>query len=358
MNIPYFSFYPQDWLADPKVQQLEYEEKGVYFELLCRMWTYGDNCTLPDDDRFMCRLLKLRPAKWKKLRAVLVDGVAPVLQVKDGKLFNRRLFAEYTKALQKSRKAAEAARSRWDEPETPEPEEERVGDEKPLKNCKVDHDGDQNEGGMVSPDELKKRGGKNSNDQLEGKSSDANALPTDMRTQCYTDPDTDPDKDLLRSKEDGGGENSQKENEVKVIPTEPPSLEELMSRYTEQEQSLIKEYWEMARKSRKNGKIADTVIVKWMDKWSGYPQSAVIEGMTVHLDKYGPGKKEEYTHGIIRRVHQEGGQSYGSTNTQQSARNGGAASKGSGQGGEGPNYRGGRLGQRAVNSVPTPNGTS
>lgn len=113
MKTPYFAFYPQDWLSDPKMAQLTYEERGVYFELLCRMWTFNDgSCTLPDEDGFIARVLRVRPSKWEKLKAVLLDGPAPVLHRIDGKIANKRLSEEYAKALDKSGKASAAAKKK------------------------------------------------------------------------------------------------------------------------------------------------------------------------------------------------------------------------------------------------------
>lgn len=85
----------------------------------------------------------------------------------------------------------------------------------------------------------------------------------------------------------------------------PASLSDLLKRYSETQQATIDEYWNMQRRSRQTGKIASSVIVKWMDKWSTYDAAVVIEGMSVHMDK-AAGKLEPYTHGIIRRVHKSG----------------------------------------------------
>lgn len=167
MNIPYFPFYPQDWLADPKVQQLSFEEQGVYFSLLCHMWEFADNtCSLPDDAEFMCRLLKVRPAKWRKLRAVLVDGVGAVIQSREGRLVNRRLLKEYAKAKEKSQNAAAAAKKKWTSPR-------------------------ENQGTQTAPNQ------ETASAVAQRTHSERTALA--MRTQCQAeaeaDTDTDPDSD-------------------------------------------------------------------------------------------------------------------------------------------------------------------
>ena len=89
MKTPYFAFYRQDWLADNKVMMMTYEEKGVYIDILCHMWNYqNENCFLPDNDTFMCRLLRIKPQKWKRLKKTFVDGPYSVFFIDDGKIFS------------------------------------------------------------------------------------------------------------------------------------------------------------------------------------------------------------------------------------------------------------------------------
>lgn len=142
MQTPYFPFYPQDWLADPKVAQLNYEERGVYFELLCRAWTFEDgSCSLPDDDSFLCRILNLRPAKWRKLRSVLVDGIAPVFRSVDGRLVNGRLLKEYGKVKEKSRVLSANAKKRWGDESSESATNKKVADANAEhKQCLSDSD--------------------------------------------------------------------------------------------------------------------------------------------------------------------------------------------------------------------------
>lgn len=84
----------------------------------------------------------------------------------------------------------------------------------------------------------------------------------------------------------------------------PPSWEELARRYSPKDQEVLDEYWQMIRRTRKSGKLAESVVLKWMDKWSVFPADVVIAGLRIHLAKY-PSKREEYTYGIIRRLAEE-----------------------------------------------------
>lgn len=87
---------------------------------------------------------------------------------------------------------------------------------------------------------------------------------------------------------------------------EPPSLDELRARYSQEQLEVVDKYWTLIRRTRATGKLAESVIRKWMDKWVEFPTEKVVEGMQIHLDRY-QGKREEYTHGIIRRLKQEQG---------------------------------------------------
>lgn len=119
MNAPYFPFYPRDWLADPKVMFLSYDERGVYFQLLCLAWTYGeDTCSLPNDDRALAKLLGLTPEEWARYRQVLVDGDKPVFHSFRGRLVNSRLKLEYEKLREKSKNLSVNAKKRWAKAET------------------------------------------------------------------------------------------------------------------------------------------------------------------------------------------------------------------------------------------------
>jgi len=81
-------------------------------------------------------------------------------------------------------------------------------------------------------------------------------------------------------------------------------LESLLSRYCEPHQRVIKKYFETLKKTRRSGKIADSVLIKEMKYWERFPQEVVVEGLTIHIKKY-PQKREAYTRGIIRQLNRE-----------------------------------------------------
>lgn len=120
MDAPYFKFYPSDWLSDSSVQFMSLEEEGAYIRLLCYAWNEGDNCGLPDDDKFISRLLKVSTRKWGKLKEILFLGNHAVFEKKsDGLMHNKRLDEEWSKFKKRRESAVVAANTRWqDESET------------------------------------------------------------------------------------------------------------------------------------------------------------------------------------------------------------------------------------------------
>jgi len=115
MDMPYFPFYPGDWLSDPNVQFLSLEESGAYITLLAYMWRDGKDCALTDDDTYLARLLHVSTRKWAKLREILIDGEHAVLKkTSDGLIRNNRLDEEWKKVNNTSKSRAIAAKVRWD----------------------------------------------------------------------------------------------------------------------------------------------------------------------------------------------------------------------------------------------------
>lgn len=127
MDKPYFPFYPADWLSDPNVQFLSLEESGAYITLLSYMWRDGKDCALPDDDKYLARLLHVSTRKWAKLREILIDGEHAVFKkTSDGLIRNNRLDEEWVKANKVSKSRANAANARWSNENTDDANEVQV----------------------------------------------------------------------------------------------------------------------------------------------------------------------------------------------------------------------------------------
>ncbi|WP_461039168.1 hypothetical protein, partial [Tepidimicrobium xylanilyticum] len=80
-------------------------------------------------------------------------------------------------------------------------------------------------------------------------------------------------------------------------------IKNLRSRYSEEQLKAIDEYFDILRWTRKNGKIADSVILKIYQEWEKYPIPKVIYALKVYIrnPKYHD-KKENYCYGIMRNA--------------------------------------------------------
>ena len=80
-------------------------------------------------------------------------------------------------------------------------------------------------------------------------------------------------------------------------------IKNLRSRYSEEQSKAIDEYFDILRWTRKNGRIADSVILKIYQEWERYPISKVIYALKVYINnpKYHD-KRENYCYGIMRNV--------------------------------------------------------
>ena len=111
-RLPYFHFYPDDYLSSPGVTTCDLIDEGIYLRLLSYSWKH-DGCQLPDDIDYLKRLCK--GVREKRLRKVLSQFFVRI-EVEKGKFFfrNLRLFTEFCKTCGVSIKRSEAAKLRWD----------------------------------------------------------------------------------------------------------------------------------------------------------------------------------------------------------------------------------------------------
>lgn len=121
MRFPHFDFYPGDWQSDIGNASLSYEEQGVHMKLLCLMWD-TDDCTLPDNDQVIARLLGVSLRKWKQWRRDLIDGDLPVFELSpDGRIYSKKLRKIFQRACLDAEKKRNAAAHRWQAEKSPEP---------------------------------------------------------------------------------------------------------------------------------------------------------------------------------------------------------------------------------------------
>lgn len=113
MPLPYFPFYARDWLSSGRiVGGMDLEHEGAYIRLLARMWDQAPSvggCWLPDDNQWLARACGVKPARWARIRAVLVEGPYAVFAKQDGRLVNARLSVEWEKAQKFSENQSQRA---------------------------------------------------------------------------------------------------------------------------------------------------------------------------------------------------------------------------------------------------------
>lgn len=112
-----YPWAPADYRADTR--HLTREQHAAYREILDEIFLSGQHespPSIPDDDRLLESVAMAKSAKeWKEIRAVLIDGPRAVLQSQSGRISQKRMTAEITKALAKCEKAQQSARARWSE---------------------------------------------------------------------------------------------------------------------------------------------------------------------------------------------------------------------------------------------------
>lgn len=93
---PSFEFYPQEYLSLAAYICLTFEEKGVLIELFSYMWL-SDNCSLPNDDSYICRILGVNKNRWARLKKTYFDEKYNFLKIENNRIINVNLKAQYDK---------------------------------------------------------------------------------------------------------------------------------------------------------------------------------------------------------------------------------------------------------------------
>jgi uncharacterized protein YdaU (DUF1376 family) len=100
-NLPYLPFYVGEYLRETR--HLTLEQHGAYVLLLLEYWWKS---SLPDDDLQLARIVGVTPAKWQKLKPVLLD-------LFDDGWRHERIDEQIKKSQDKVKKAKESAEARW-----------------------------------------------------------------------------------------------------------------------------------------------------------------------------------------------------------------------------------------------------
>jgi uncharacterized protein YdaU (DUF1376 family) len=107
-EFPALPIFIDAYLAD--TIHLTAAEHGVYLMMLMMAWR-DPNCSVPNDDDWICRFCRVHGNAWRKMKPVILS----FWKEKDGRLFQQRLMKEREYVEEKSKKSRSAARERWKE---------------------------------------------------------------------------------------------------------------------------------------------------------------------------------------------------------------------------------------------------
>jgi uncharacterized protein YdaU (DUF1376 family) len=105
-KLPYLPLWTKDFIAD--THYLTPAEVGAYVRLLLEAWNQPD-CSLPDDDTFLRRVVGGDPRSWRKMK----PNVMRFWQLNDGHYRQKRLSSEHKNAASRSRSASKSAKAKW-----------------------------------------------------------------------------------------------------------------------------------------------------------------------------------------------------------------------------------------------------
>jgi uncharacterized protein YdaU (DUF1376 family) len=108
-----FNFHPDDYLNDPNVLVMTFEQRGMYITLLCRAWSMTVPGVLPSDEDMIRRLVGADPDEWMRNRAV----IRACFDTSDGRWVQKRMVREFDSQSRRCEAASEAGRfavqARW-----------------------------------------------------------------------------------------------------------------------------------------------------------------------------------------------------------------------------------------------------
>jgi uncharacterized protein YdaU (DUF1376 family) len=103
---PAIPLFGDAYIADTR--HLSLEEHGAYLNLMMIAWR-AEDCSLPDDDARLARMLGVTAKKWANLKPTVMD----FWTLSNGRWSQKRLTKERRFVAKKSEQNAEAANARW-----------------------------------------------------------------------------------------------------------------------------------------------------------------------------------------------------------------------------------------------------
>lgn len=105
MSLPYFNLYPRDFEAD--TSHLSLEEDGAYNRLLRLCWM-APECSLPDDDAWIMRRMRVDEATYDRVVRPLISEF---FSRKSGRVSNPRLSKEFSTSTEKHGRRVSAGKA-------------------------------------------------------------------------------------------------------------------------------------------------------------------------------------------------------------------------------------------------------
>lgn len=78
-----------------------------------------------------------------------------------------------------------------------------------------------------------------------------------------------------------------------------------LDRYDDQQQKIIKKYFEVIADTRLTGKLSESICNREVKYWERFSVPVVIHALEIHIQKY-PSMRETYTRGIMRNLEAQG----------------------------------------------------
>ncbi|MEQ8344833.1 MAG: DUF1376 domain-containing protein [Sneathiellaceae bacterium] len=187
-----FDFYPRDWIAGTRT--LTAAAKGVYIDLLAAMYDRGQ--AIDADPKWLCRLLGFRDRR--QLQPILDELLADrKIEIRDGRIHNRRADAEIEKAHRDIRNGSKGGRPKKQaapEGDQKAPSAAPAGDQRPSSTLfPVDHFQGKQALSQNPPSPSPSPSPKKRESRSRQRALDVDTLPTAWRDFCQRErPDLDP----------------------------------------------------------------------------------------------------------------------------------------------------------------------
>lgn len=101
-SLPWFPFFPKDWLSSQQITQMAPAQRGAFIQLLALAWGEGDaDPSLPADDATLSVLSGLASDSLPLVRSQFTE--------RNGRLYNPKLSEVWRDQQERHRKAVEKA---------------------------------------------------------------------------------------------------------------------------------------------------------------------------------------------------------------------------------------------------------